>query len=144
MNKQRTILPIIIVSLFFSFNMSARATEVENASATEAENEYKDKIGTKALSGLANIGTGLLEIPKNAINVSNDSNVIWGVTAGIAKGGLFALGRILSGIADLVTFPFATTPITYPVYVWDDFDMETRFGDGMRLEDRPRRDSFIP
>jgi putative exosortase-associated protein (TIGR04073 family) len=136
MNMQRALKFTVMLSLFFSFSLSV--------SAMETDAEYKDKIGTKALSGLANIGAGVLEIPKNAINLTNDSNIIWGMTIGTLKGAVFAIGRIGSGFADLVTFPFATTPITYPVYVWDDFDSETRFGDGMRLEDRPRRDAFMP
>ena len=136
MKKQRTIFSIIMLGLFFLFSATV--------SAAEPESNYSEKVNTKVLSGLANIGAGILEIPKNAINASNDSNVIWGMTAGVLKGGMFALGRIVSGFADLVTFPFATTPITYPVYVWDDFDTETRFGDGMRIKDRPRRDAFIP
>lgn len=135
MKKQRTLISILMLGLLVLST---------SAKAVEAESDYGERMNTKVLSGLANIGAGVLEIPKNAINVSNDSNVIWGMTAGALKGGMFALGRIVSGFADLVTFPFATKPITYPVYVWDDFDTETRFGDGMRLEDRPRRDAFIP
>ena len=133
---KRSFLSILLVSFFIIFSTSIRAEEVVES--------YKDKIETKALSGLANIGTGWLEIPKIAINVSNDSNIIWGLTAGLAKGIIIAGGRTASGAADLLTFPIATKPITHPVYIWDDLDAETRFGDGMRLKDRPRRDAFMP
>lgn len=135
-NHKNTFFGILLAGLGLIFFSSVYASE--------ASENYADKIQIKALSGLANIGTGFLEIPKNTINTSNDSNIIWGLSAGLAKGVLFAGGRILSGIADLVTFPFATTPITYPVYIWDDVDVETRFGDAARFTDRPRRNAYMP
>ncbi len=127
-NHKNFILTILLTSFFIAY------APVGNA--YETEDNYNERVKTKALSGLANIGASILEIPKNIINISNDTNVVWGVVGGAPYGGLIMLGRVASGLADLVTCFIPTTPITNPVYVWDDFDKNTTFGDGLRLDDR--------
>ncbi len=127
-NHKRILLSILLTSLFIAH------TPASNANGSE-EN-YNEQVKTKALSGLANIGASFLEIPKNMINISNDTNFVWGVLGGAPYGGLIMAGRMVSGLADLATCFIPTTPITNPVYVWDDFDKNTTFGDGLRLEDR--------
>lgn len=121
----------IFLTLLFTSFFIAHAP-----ASSAAEDNYNELVKTKALSGLANIGTSVLEIPKNVINISNDTNVVWGVLGGAPYGGLIMIGRVASGLADLLTCFIPTTPITNPVYVWDDFDKNTTFGDGLRLEDR--------
>jgi putative exosortase-associated protein (TIGR04073 family) len=127
-NQKRILLSILLTSLLIAFAPSSHANE--------GEGNYNERVKTKALSGLANIGSGILEIPKNMINISNDTNFVWGVLGGAPYGGLIMAGRMVSGLADLATCFIPTTPITNPVYVWDDFDKNTTFGDGLRLEDR--------
>jgi putative exosortase-associated protein (TIGR04073 family) len=95
---------------------------------------YGSKVGNKALSAFANLTTSVLEIPKNIINTSNDSNVFYGAVGGAFKGVIVMAGRIGVGIADLLSFPIPTQPIAYPVYVWDDFDVDTTFGPVYRLD----------
>lgn len=127
-NAKRTFLTVILMNSLIAFSSSNQAEEYDES--------YGDKVETKALSGLANIGAGLVEIPKNAINISNDTNIVWGIVAGLPYGAMQSAGRIGAGILDLATFYIPTTPITRPVYVWDDFDATTTYGDGLRLEDR--------
>jgi hypothetical protein len=43
------------------------------------------------------------------------------------------LGRTGCGIVDLITFPIPTKPIAYPVYIWDNFDIDTTYGEVFRL-----------
>lgn len=100
---------------------------------------YGERVGEKALSGFANLTTGILEIPKNIINTTNQSNVIYGFIGGMAKGMVHTAGRMGVGLADLLTFPLATKPIAYPTYVWDDFDVDTTYGDVMRLHEHHRQ-----
>lgn len=100
----------------------------------EEQRGYGEKVGYKALNGLANIVTSPLEIPKNIINTTNQSNVAYGFVGGLAKGILNTAGRIASGVADLVTFPLPTKPIAQPVYIWDDFDIDTSYGPAFRLD----------
>ncbi len=127
-NHKRIFLGILLSSFFMILAPASHANDNDE--------NYNERVKTKALSGLANIGASFLEIPKNVINISNDTNVVWGVVGGAPYGGLIMAGRIVSGIADLVTCFIPTTPITTPVYVWDDFDKNTTFGDALRLEDR--------
>jgi putative exosortase-associated protein (TIGR04073 family) len=101
----------------------------------EEQQSYGSKVGNKALNGLSNIFTAVLEIPKNIINTTNDSNIAYGVVGGLAKGTLNTAGRLFSGVADLITFPIPTKPIAQPVYVWDDFDVDTTYGEVFRLDE---------
>ena len=79
--------------------------------------------------------TSALEIPKNIINTTNDSNVAWGFVGGLAKGILNTVGRMMVGLTDLITFPLPTKPFIYPKYVWDDFDEDTTYGEVFRLQE---------
>lgn len=79
-------------------------------------------MGDKALNGFANMTTSGLEIPKSIINITNDSNIIWGILGGTIKAALNVAGRTITGATDLITAPLPTKPIVYPRYVWDDFD----------------------
>lgn len=97
------------------------------AQAEPAES-YGDVVGRKLSHGMANITTGLAEVPKNVIIVNNESNVVFGVIGGTLKGLLHTVGRLGVGMFDLFTAPIPTYPIIYPAYVWDDFYAETTYG----------------
>ena len=94
---------------------------------------YGTKIGNKALIAFANITTSPLELPKNIINTMNQSNFFYGVFGGFLKGLVNTLGRTGCGIADLLPFPLPTKPVAHPLYIWDDFDVDTTYGDVYRL-----------
>ena len=100
------------------------------AQADQAES-YGDIVGRKLLSGLGNITTGVVEIPKNIIIVNNESNFAYGFVGGTFKGLLLMAGRIGVGALDLVTAPIPTYPIIDPAFVWQDFYAETTFGPAM-------------
>ncbi|MDD1640920.1 MAG: exosortase system-associated protein, TIGR04073 family [Methylococcaceae bacterium] len=93
------------------------------------QQSYGEKIGNKALNGFANLTTSTLEMPKNIINTMNQSNFFYGVFGGFLKGLVNVLGRTGCGIVDLITFPIPTQPIAYPVYIWDNFDIDTTYGE---------------
>lgn len=97
------------------------------------QQSYGRKIGKKALSGWTNLSLGLLEVPKNIINTTNDSNIFYGLVGGAVKGLVNTAGRMSVGIADLLTFPLPTKPIAQPLFIWDDFDADTTYGDVFRL-----------
>ncbi len=96
---------------------------------------YGSKVGNKALNAFANLTTGVLEIPKNIINTTNKSNIVYGAVGGLFKGLIHTAGRIGVGIADLVTIPLPTWPIAQPAYIWDDFDVDTSYGPVFRLDE---------
>ncbi|MBD9357758.1 exosortase system-associated protein, TIGR04073 family [Methylomonas albis] len=100
---------------------------------TRAEEEtYGETFGRKLATGLANITTSSLEIPKNIILINNQSNVIYGFIGGTFKGLLNMGGRIGVGVLDLVSAPIPTQPIVHPLYVWDNFNAETTYGKAFR------------
>lgn len=113
---------------------SSQSAPINQTFGQTPNQSYGDKVGEKALNGFANLGLGMLEIPKNMINTTNQSNVIYGVIGGLFKGLIHTGGRMGVGIADLITFPLATKPIAYPLYIWDDFDVDTTYGDTFRLD----------
>lgn len=96
---------------------------------------YGEKIGHKAASGFANLGTSWLEIPKNIINTHNQSNLAYGLVGGTIKGILNTTGRALVGAVDLITFWLPTKPIPNPPFVWQDFDADTTYGPIFRLRE---------
>lgn len=100
-------------------------------------NSYGSKVGNKALNAFANLTTSVLEIPKNIINTTNKSNIIYGAVGGLFKGLIHTAGRIGVGITDLVTIPLPTKPIAQPLYIWDDFDVDTSYGPVFRLDLTP-------
>ena len=101
----------------------------------EEQQSYGSKVGYKALNGLTNIITAVLEIPKNIINTTNQSNIAYGTVGGLAKGILNTAGRVAVGVTDLVTFPLPTKPIARPSYIWDDFDVDTSYDKVFRLDE---------
>jgi len=106
---------------------ASRATETQHRS-------YGSKVGNKALNAFANLTAGALEIPKNIINTTNKSNVFYGVFGGAFKGLVNMGGRMGVGIADLLTLPIPTKPIAQPLYIWDNFDVDTSYGPVFRLD----------
>ncbi len=118
-------LPVLLASLLMA----------TTSSFADEQQSYGSQVGNKALNGFANITTAILEIPKNIINTTNDSNFAYGIAGGLGKGILNTVGRIVTGITDLITAPLPTKPIAYPLYVWDDFDEDTTYGEVFRLQE---------
>jgi len=92
------------------------------------EPTYEEKVRQKLGAGLSNMTLGWLEIPKNTIITTNQTNLLFGAIGGPVKGALHTVGRSLAGVADLLTFPLPTAPITKPTFVWEDFETETQYG----------------
>ena len=112
---------------------SAYNAPASNVDDSLQQASYGRKIGKKALSGWTNLSLGLLEIPKNIINTTNQSNFFYGISGGFIKGTVNTLGRMGVGIIDLLTFPLPTKPIAYPLFIWDNFDVDTTYGEVFRL-----------
>ncbi len=102
--------------------------------STRPSEDYGMAIAEKLGTGFANIGLSFLEIPKNVINTTNEADVALGVTGGVLKGGLHMVGRILAGVADVVTFPLPTEPIAVPQFVWENPTMETHYNPLFKLK----------
>jgi putative exosortase-associated protein (TIGR04073 family) len=109
----------------------------------QAPCSYGQKVSEKGLRVLTNLDFGLLEIPKNIINVTNDSNIFFGFTGGLAKGIIHTLGRMGTGVADLISLPIPTKPIAYPLNPWDDFEQDTRYQAVFQMDNCPFSDAVI-
>ncbi len=114
--------------------LMANLLTVAPAVLADQPESYGATVGRKLASSIANLTTAPLEVPKTFIIANNESNIIWGLAAGIVSGGVNMFGRILVGTLDLMTVPIPTKPIAYPVYIWDDFNVETTYGPIFRLE----------
>ena len=123
MKKIAVVGKIVIVSLMLV------SVSVSHA---EEHDSYQRNVIDKAGNGFANIATGWLEIPKNIINTTNKGNFILGFFGGLAKGIVNMAGRTGAGIADLVTFPIPSQPIVQPTVIWDDFDVDSTYGQSFR------------
>ncbi len=120
------LLAIIFATLLMTSSSLTQADDHEN---------YGSIVGRKALNGFTNITTSVLEIPKNIINTTNQSNIAYGAVGGLAKGILNTVGRMMSGLADFVTAPLPTKQFVHPAYVWDNFDADTTYGEVFRLQE---------
>jgi putative exosortase-associated protein (TIGR04073 family) len=121
-----TWLAVIFATLLLTASSIAQADDPES---------YGSNVGNKALHGFANMTTAVVEFPKNIINVSRQSNYMWGFVGGTLKGLVHTLGRIFAGTADLITAPIPTEPLVQPTFVWNDFDAETTYGEFFRLRE---------
>jgi putative exosortase-associated protein (TIGR04073 family) len=115
-----SLLLLVMLSLFFPINAQA--------------DNYPTKVGEKLGNGVANVVTGVAEIPKTMMITGHEKGAAYGMTAGFFIGIVHMLGRTLSGAVDIATFVVPTTPIVNPAYIWDDFDKETSYTP-MRMRD---------
>ena len=90
-------------------------------------NEYPTNAGEKLGSGVANVITGFVEIPKTMIVTSRRDGLAYGMTNGFFVGIVHAVGRTLSGVIDVATFIIPTTPIVQSEHIWNYFDKETDY-----------------
>ncbi len=127
--------PILLLSLVIVSTSSFAETESKIEEQRVEAPSYGSKVGHKALNGFANMTTAILEIPKEIINTTNNSNMVLGPIAGGLKGMINTVGRLGIGVIDLITAPIPTKPVVQPVYVWDDFDVDTTYGDVFRLQE---------
>lgn len=112
--------------LFTAFILSSALLSIGTANAEE-EQSYLTGFSDRVSQGLANTTTGFVELPKNVINVSNDSNIFVGMTWGVLRGVFETVGRTTVGVAELITAPIPTDAYVSPPYVWDRFSEDTRY-----------------
>jgi putative exosortase-associated protein (TIGR04073 family) len=117
--------PLLVVAalLFFSPQASMAAADT-----------YVEKVGDKLAHGIANLVTGVGEIPKNMIIETNEKGLAYGLTVGTIVGIVEGIGRSLTGALDLVTFPIPTKPIIYPDFIWKDWDKKTHWHPDWKMQ----------
>ena len=77
----------------------------------------------KLSRGLANMVTGILEIPRNVWIMRYERGRLAAATGGLLKGVWFTGTRVLAGAYDVATFPiplpFHYEPVLQPEFVWE-------------------------
>ncbi len=85
--------------------------------------EVVDGMANKLVRGVANIGTGWLEFPKQIYLTFKDEGVAKGMTVGPIKGVGMTLVRTIAGVGETATFfmayPGFYEPYFDPAYVWE-------------------------
>ncbi len=81
----------------------------------------------KLTRGISNIVTSPIEVPRNVVVQSKESNIIYGMTIGLGKGLVKTLFRFGAGVVETLTFPFNfpdefKDPIIQPEYVWEEWE----------------------
>jgi putative exosortase-associated protein (TIGR04073 family) len=89
--------------------------------------DYAGDVGDKLGRGFANATLGWVELVKGVGIAASDEGPAF-IPFGFFEGIGDTLGRTVAGAFEVVTFPIPHAPLTDPVYVWDDFDRDTRFG----------------
>lgn len=112
----------LLISMLFLFSSQAQANEDITTDV------YFSRASMKILSGVANVATGWMELPKN-ISIWNqkNNNMLSDFTEGVLWGIVHTAGRTASGAVDLATFWLPTFPTPSPVFVWDDFSKESDY-----------------
>lgn len=106
---------------------AALAISAIPAQAGGSSDGYGQSPVGKLEHGLANMATGWVELPKNVINISSDSNILVGLTWGTLRGAFETVSRTVVGAADFLTFPFATSDFATPGYVTERFSEDSRY-----------------
>ena len=112
----------VMLFMLFLFSSQAKASEEITAEV------YFSRASTKILSGVVNVATGWMELPKNIIVWSQkDDSVLVGVPEGVLWGIIHTASRTGSGALDLATFWLPTFPTPSPIFIWDDFYQESEY-----------------
>ncbi len=119
--------PLLLVSALLFVSPHA-------AMASDGSGSYPEKIGVKLAHGVANTVTGVVEVPKSMMIESDRRGPAVGIPVGLFVGIVQGIGRTLTGVVDLVTFPIPTKPIIYPDFVWKDFNKETHYHPDWKLQ----------
>ncbi len=114
--------------ILFTLLIAGLLPTAATAQAPQPTETYEQTVARKVKSGIINITTSVIEIPKNIIIVSNQTNVLFGLAGGLVLGGVDLLGKTGAGLADLLTAPIPTEPIVFPPYAFSDFDKPTTYG----------------
>ncbi|GAB4258963.1 MAG: hypothetical protein Kow0065_08840 [Methylomicrobium sp.] len=95
--------------------------------ADDHQPSYLAGFTEKVTQGFFNVTTGFIELPKNIINISSDSNILMGMSWGVVRGVAHSVSRTVIGAAELITSPIPTDDYITPPFVWERFSEDTRY-----------------
>lgn len=111
----KKIIVALVISVFF-LNICVPAALAESESTP-------GKMAHKFGRGLCNVALSWCEIPKNIMNSCEEINPYAGWFIGLVKGICMTVGRVLTGVWDIVTFPLPIPgdyePVMEPEFVFE-------------------------
>lgn len=85
--------------------------------AAFAEESVAPRAAQKAVRGLANAGLGVVvEVPKTVYYDTLEDGPVYGLTVGLLEGLSWGIARALTGVYEVVTFPFPIPNEYRPIY----------------------------
>ncbi len=128
------------VGFFTGAPMMTQTAEAQYTSSAELERENSDvnKMFHKLGRGLVNVFTGWLEIPKQTAIEWRRTDPFTGTVLGVVKGLWLGIARTVTGVYEVVTFPFPI-PRNYEPIMEPEFVLPTIWGERLPLF----RDEFI-
>lgn len=115
---------VFSLAVGFVLVAAGSAAAIEGSVSTTAGSSYSDGVLRKLGRGLANVATGVLEIPRTTELVTRKDGAIAGMTVGVVKGLWNVVVRELAGVYETVTFlidaPKGFAPLVHPEFVWEE------------------------
>ena len=119
---KRRPLPAVLVLAFCLFCAGQALADGTRTIDNASPQEVVDGMANKMVRGVANIGTGWLEFPKQIYLTYREDGLAKGMTVGPLKGVGMTLVRTVSGAGEALTFfiayPGFFDPYFDPSYVW--------------------------
>ena len=82
-----------------------------------AEELVAPRAAQKAIRGVANAGLGVvIEVPKTVYYDTLEDGPLYGLTVGVLEGLSWGIARTLTGVYEVVTFPFPVPDGYRPIY----------------------------
>lgn len=101
---------LVTLGLVVLVNCAVTAAWAGDESVVEAA-------GQKAVRGLGNAGLGVVvEIPKTVYYDTLEDGPVYGLTVGLLEGLSWGIARTLTGVYEVVTFPFPVPEGYRPIY----------------------------
>jgi putative exosortase-associated protein (TIGR04073 family) len=117
--------PLIVAGLLLIVSLCAQpsngSTEFKTVESSTPQ-EVTGAMSLKIVRGVSNASLGWWELPKQVYLTFRDDGVTMGLTVGPLKGIGMTLVRTLSGVGEVLTFPFPFPgfydPYFEPEFVW--------------------------
>lgn len=122
MRKFLSMMVLAVALLMCRGESEAQVQDIRNFDDASPQ-QIVDGIANKIVRGVANIGTGWLEFPKQIYLTYKEEGVVKGMTVGPIKGVGMTLIRTVAGAGEVLTFfvayPGFFDPYFDPTYVWE-------------------------
>ncbi len=120
--KPLFVLFAVLLGILTAFHPERAVAEEYRSFENSSPQEVVDGMANKVARGIANVGTGWLEFPKQIYVTYNEDGPAQGILVGPLKGIGMMLVRTVTGVAETLTFfvpfPGFYDPYFEPAYVW--------------------------